>query len=163
MEKTSVVNYRSVCLTTDVITVRFIDNYLICSNGGHIQIFDVVSSKILLEEEIFQGQRVHGIVPGPEQRLAVFGGRMVSCFKLVSATENCESASLQLCERLSWWLSDWVLALEWLEGSLGGVLMALVTSSNTVYLWESGSELKRVPCRERCILYPFDCEGKADT
>nr|CAD7573675.1 unnamed protein product [Timema californicum] len=126
-------------------------------NGGHIQIFDVVSSKILLEEEIFQGQRVHGIVPGPEQRLAVFGGRMVSCFKLVSATEKCKryggehfgNASLQLCERLSWWLSDWVLALEWLEGSLGGVEMALVTSSNTVYLWESGSELKRVPCRER--------------
>nr|CAD7398624.1 unnamed protein product [Timema cristinae] len=112
-------------------------------NGGHIQIFDVVSSKILLEEEIFQGQRVHGIVPGPEQRLAVFGGRMVSCFKLVSATENYKSASLQLCERLSLWMSDWVLALKWLEGSLGGVEMALVTSSNTVYLWKSGLELKR--------------------
>ncbi|CAG2066780.1 unnamed protein product [Timema podura] len=54
-------------------------------------------------------------------------------------------------------MSDWVLALEWLEGCVGGVEMALVTSSNTVYLWESGLELKRVPCRERCTLYPYNC------
>ncbi|XP_068081687.1 tRNA (34-2'-O)-methyltransferase regulator WDR6 isoform X2 [Anabrus simplex] len=137
--------YTSV-MRTDVTCVVYFEGHVIAGMGGTLYIYEVSSAELKKKISIFHGQKVHGICPGSDKHIAVFGGRLLKIFALDL------SQRVQFTLLSSWSIDDWILCLHWLKG---GINLALVTANNVILLWnwKTRERVNMAYCEEKCILY----------
>lgn len=95
---------------------------------------------------MFEGQKIHGIVPNSMNKLAIFGANLLKIVEFDFITSQIvKDVMKRHC-------ADWIFALEWLNAD---TQLATIFAQNFVSLWCS-ADLKlaqNVGCTERCTLY----------
>lgn len=137
--------FRSLHINTDVTCVKCYGDYVLTGTGSWLSIYNPETSKCLVKYSVFHGQRIHGIVPLSQERIAVFGGRKIVFLHL---TMNFK----EILNKIRCDVEEWIIELQWLEC---GSKFAILTADNVISLWKiSGPEqLAKVACELNCLVY----------
>lgn len=113
--------------------------------GNTVQIFTKTCEQ-LQTINVFNGQKIHGIIPNNSNKIAFFGGNQLKIFEFdFLVTQITNEVAHRQCE-------DWIFDLHWVDSSQS---VATIFAHNFISLWNVSnlSLAKRVGCKQKCILY----------
>ncbi|XP_049805330.1 WD repeat-containing protein 6 isoform X2 [Schistocerca nitens] len=139
------ITFESLYINTDVTCVKCYGDYILTGSGPWFSIYNAETSECLLKCSVFHGQRIHGIAPQSDERIAIFGGRQVVFLHLNLNFK-------EILNKIRCHVDEWIIELHWLEC---GRKFAILTADNVISLWKMNEpeQLVKVSCELNCLVY----------
>lgn len=129
-------------LTTYVTALRFINltleetsinvNYLFAGIGNQVHIYSTnVEHPVAIQAILPAGVRIHGILQGTNNKIAIHGSRTVAIMHVTTSQTSAPSMSV-LCQRE---FPDWIWGAKWICGS---TILAIAGGHSKVWICNDG-------------------------
>nr|XP_033338866.1 WD repeat-containing protein 6 isoform X1 [Megalopta genalis]XP_033338867.1 WD repeat-containing protein 6 isoform X1 [Megalopta genalis] len=136
-------------LCTDVLAIHSRRNLIFVGVGTTLHIFRADTFVLETKIDCLYPNNIHGIVEGPNNKLAVFGANTFCTYHICINEET-----LQIKEdNNKEFLNNWIITANWLTFSKCDYLVIL-SAHNSVYIYNtSNKHYQEQWCKEKCILY----------
>ncbi|XP_072762395.1 tRNA (34-2'-O)-methyltransferase regulator WDR6-like [Anoplolepis gracilipes] len=136
---------------TNVLAIRCVENHVLVGMGPTLYFFQLskYDENYNLREKLdcLYPNNIHGIVVGPNNKLAVFGAKSICICNIINQEESRE---MTLEKQSIDQLNDWIIAVEWISK----MQLAILFAHNYLCLYNVfDKSFQEVHCKEKCILY----------
>ncbi|XP_031827082.1 tRNA (34-2'-O)-methyltransferase regulator WDR6 isoform X2 [Nomia melanderi] len=136
-------------LCTDVLAIYCSRNFIFVGIGCALHIFNTSTFKLEKKIDSLYPYNIHGIVGGPNDKLAVFGANYFCTYTVHTKEKTLEikEDTKKIC------LKDWIIASKWFA-HCGIDYLAILLAHNNIYIYNTSNEhYEETWCEEKCILY----------
>ncbi|OXU24481.1 hypothetical protein TSAR_014047 [Trichomalopsis sarcophagae] len=143
-------------LSTDVLAVKCISNYVFIGIGCKLYAICKTDYKIKIKIDALHPDNIHGIVVKSNSKLIVYGGKSLCVFDL-NISDN--DVSINILDKIHRF-NDWIIDVDWL-GSLRDSTLTILFAHNNVYNYDlSDQNFTNTACKEICLLYAGTISGQ---
>ncbi|XP_031784570.1 WD repeat-containing protein 6 isoform X2 [Nasonia vitripennis] len=143
-------------LSTDVLAVKCISNYVFIGIGCKLYAICKTDYKIKIKIDALHPDNIHGIVIKSNSKLIVYGGKSLCVFDLNISDNDVSINMLDKIHRFD----DWIIDVDWL-GSLRDSTLTILFAHNNVYNYDlSDQNFTNTACNEICLLYAGTISGQ---
>lgn len=96
--------------------------------------------------DVLYPERIHAIIPAPDNKLIIYGGKSLRICKLDKKLENISDI---------YRFTDWIIAAECAVIEKEVKLIILFAHNNLYVCDLLNKQHQTIWCQEKCILYPF--------
>ncbi|XP_019886764.2 WD repeat-containing protein 6 [Ooceraea biroi] len=143
-------------LRTNVLAIRCLENLVLAGMGSILYIYEKDSYQLKSNLDCLYPNNIHGIVLGPNNKLAVFGAKSICVCSILKEEE------IIFKKQTTDQFNDWIIAVEWISVKKQAQL-AILFAHNYVCIYNVFDGSSRVVyCKEKCILYGGSISGTSD-
>ncbi|XP_076278932.1 trafficking protein particle complex subunit 31 isoform X5 [Lasioglossum baleicum] len=136
-------------LCTDVLAIHCRHNLIFVGIGTTLHIFRADTFELEKKIDCLYPNNIHGIVEGPNNKLAVFGANIFSTYYI-----EIKDGTLEIKEDIKKkCLNDWIIAAKWFTFSGCDYLVNLSAHNSVCVYNTSNNHCQEKWCEEKCILY----------
>ncbi|XP_046616157.1 WD repeat-containing protein 6 isoform X1 [Neodiprion virginianus] len=137
-------------LSTDVLAVLSVGDYIFVGIGYTLRVYKKSTNNFISKLDVCYPDKIHGIVKGPGNYLAVFGGKQIGIVEVKSSNKTVLTTLYNAVHRFN----DWVIAASWCSSNNEPSKLAILFAHNCLYVYDwLKNEAKEFQCEEKCILY----------
>ncbi|XP_015592338.1 WD repeat-containing protein 6 [Cephus cinctus] len=141
-------------ISTDVLAVLCLEDYILAGIGCTLHIYSRFSGELKETINATYPDKIHGITKGLCNRIAVYGAKTLCTYDFIIHNDTIQIAQLFETHRFM----DWIISVNWLQKT-NDVISVLFAHNNLYVFNVFEKHYKDVKCVERCILYGGSISG----